>query len=49
VAPFLDVYLEALDEELVTLLKPVSIPRVMEETQPGDGQNEVGERDDTVR
>jgi hypothetical protein len=45
----LDVYLEALDEELVTSHKPVSTLKAEEETESGDGDTEVGERDDTVR
>ncbi|KAH9987597.1 hypothetical protein BJV77DRAFT_774473 [Russula vinacea] len=53
----LDLYLEALDEELVALQssigthRPTSILKVEgleEETQSGEGQTEVGEQDDTV-
>ena len=55
---FLGHYLEALDEELVTLRsyisshKPASIPKaegLEEESQSGEGQAEVGERDYMVR
>jgi hypothetical protein len=51
-------YLDALDDELVTLRssisthKPASIPKaegLEEETQLGEGQTEVGERDYMVR
>ena len=54
----LDLYLEALDEELVALQssigthRPTSILKVEgleEETQSGEGQTEVGGQDDTVR
>lgn len=57
-AEFLGLYLEALDEELVTLqtsmstLKPASTSKVeelKEETDQGSGQTEVGERNYTVR
>lgn len=55
---FLGLYLDALDEELVALRssfsthKPASTLKVEgpeEETQSGDGQTEVGERDYMVR
>jgi hypothetical protein len=58
VAVFLGLYLEALDEELVTLQssiskhKPASTPKVdelEEETRSDKGQTEVEERDCTVR
>jgi hypothetical protein len=54
---FLGLYLEALDEELVALRssistdKPTSTLKVeefQEETQSGEDQTEVGERDYTV-
>ena len=55
---FLGLYLEALDEELVTLhsststQKPAStlmVEELEEDIQSGKGQTEVGERDVTVR
>jgi hypothetical protein len=55
---FLDLYLDALDEELVELRtyigtqKPASAPSVEEleeESQSAEGQTEVGKRDYAVR
>ena len=54
---FLGLYLEALDEELVTLQSSTSthklastlkVEEIEEETQSGEGQTEVGEQNDTV-
>jgi hypothetical protein len=55
---FLQIYLEALDEELVTLQSSIGthklaptlkVKEVEEETQSGEGQTEKGEREYTVR
>jgi hypothetical protein len=57
VAVFLELYLEALDEELVALQSSISKHEPgstlkageLEETESGEGQTEMGGRDYTVR